>query len=221
MRVGVVCGVRRNWYSQCPGSETHLALAIEANSFLLRYPCCLLWLCSQGPFLMWLFLTLLWFDRRFGFVLWSPFSQREAYQWLNPVHWSLTTGFGAKVPAGERVPLPPFVLSEYRVLHDLVGRSGWQREGLMFLVLGPVQNQSYISQSTNNYQHPLWTRLGYRPGTRWWWAFLFLLAPSPYKSRGMNSILCAHEGSEKGKGQLQPGVVPDAVLCPLWILAEV
>lgn len=63
---GGVCAVGPSWYPQCPGWETHLALATGANTLLLAYPCLVLWLCSPVTFLAWLFLTLAWFDPRFG-----------------------------------------------------------------------------------------------------------------------------------------------------------
>lgn len=60
-------GVRLNWYAPGPGHETRPILAIGANTLYLT--CLLLWLCSQVTLLARLFLTLAWFDLRFGLVL--------------------------------------------------------------------------------------------------------------------------------------------------------
>ena len=178
-------GVRLNWYSQGPGYETRPVLAIGASTLFLTYPCLLLWLCSQVTLLAWLFLTLAWFDLRFGFVLSFWFSQRKPYQWLKPVHWSLTIGFGAKVPATVSVPLPHFILSIASLMTlqegvDGGGKFGCSRSMAQFWTSHTVLNLQITVKI------PLWQDLEYSPGTWWSWKFLVLLAPSPSKSRGTN-----------------------------------
>lgn len=67
----VECGVcfRPNWYSQCSARRPSW-LWPWANTLLLVCPHLIVWLCSPVTSLASLFLTLAWFDLRFGYVLW-------------------------------------------------------------------------------------------------------------------------------------------------------
>ena len=117
--VGVVYALRPSWYSQCHGWETLLALAMGQNLCCLCTPTLL-----SGSALWWLSwpgFSSHWCGLTWGLIL--------CFQWRRPVHWSLTTGFGAKAPARLGVLCPPFVLSEHGFLYYLVGRCEWRREG--------------------------------------------------------------------------------------------
>ena len=87
---------------------------------------------------------------------------------------------------------------QYSFPHDLAGRSGWWREIWLFQVHGPILDQSYSPQPTNNCQNPTLTRL--RIQSRY---MVVMKIPSPPCSFPIqvsgDKLSCTYKGFEYSK----------------------